>query len=520
MHSSFRQITHARSTDPVTLVLIGLSILFTIIFIFGFRHADQAATIVPAIAIALCVSLLLVPQRNLSNILLIAIGLSIPFAHFAVVVVVGEGIQWMHIFGVLLIIHLFARFLLGQRLSIAPATPWVLGFVVASFISTLTVINEPGEHIEEFWKSEVQLFFIVLLFLAVTQIRMKDSRMLLLLKLMIVLSVLIALFGIYQLPARFFGLPGAVLKLTNPSLSGSTQVIRVIQYMVRSSSIFSEPGYYGHYLVGMMALSLTAAMHRPKLFGSPSLLYGMIGIQIIGLVFSSSMGSFYIFTELILVMILLERRIQRNRILITILAIIIIGGITMSVAESISGFPLREYLSERVYGIYMFVITGGDRSFMVGSESAYQRVDTAQIAMRVWQDHPLIGVGMGSYSLISYRYGDYNPSGFAANALVNILAETGIIGLIAILGVAFSSLMGLFRIFYRKPEHSTTDSTNTNDEILPLIARMVFYLIAVEMIYFHVISSFYWPGIWFYLGLGGMIVLAARRKETSRTISN
>ena len=82
-----------RKLDPATAIPIGLAILLTTVFFVGFQHGDIVAKALPAMAIAFSISLLLVPQKNISNVLMILAGLSVPFAHFAIVVVAGEGIQ-------------------------------------------------------------------------------------------------------------------------------------------------------------------------------------------------------------------------------------------------------------------------------------------------------------------------------------------------------------------------------------------------------------------------------------------
>ena len=66
-----------------------------------------------------------------------------------------------------------------------------------------------------------------------------------------------------------------------------------------------------------------------------------------------------------------------------------------------------------------------------------ERVAHWQAAVSMAQDHPLFGVGLGSYAEV---YDDYrlinweNPLGHAHNLYLNFLAETGVVGLVAYLG--------------------------------------------------------------------------------------
>jgi O-antigen ligase len=501
MLSDIRKISRFLPTEPSTVILVCLAVILALVFMRGLGSAGLVARMLPVVAFGLCLLLLLVPQRNISLLLVTGTTLSIPFAHFAVFVALGEGVQWGHLLGAVLIVHLIVRVLLGNRIPIAPATPWALGLVAATFISLFAIFSEPAVHITEFWKSEVQLLFAVLMFMAIANLRLEKRHLLMLLKLMILLSVGVAIFGIYQLPARYLGLPGGVLRLTNPSLSGVIQSTNQLYNLMRSSSIFSEPSYYGHYLVGMMALSLTAALHYPRIFGKAWVIWLIILVQAAGLVLSQSMGSFYMLAQLLLVMLIVERGASRLKLIGAITVIAGIGLGMMLALQHFTGFTLLQQLLDRVNGIYHFIL--GDQTYMIEGESAFMRVDTAKIALRVWLDHPFIGVGLGSYTLISEQYGEWNPFGFAANTLVATLAETGILGFLALLGVSVSSLYGLYRVFRRVGQKT---------DLLNIAARMVFYLVLLETLYFHVINSYYWLSTWFYLGLAGLIAIMAHRE--------
>lgn len=509
MLSDIRKISTNLPIAPSTVILVCLIAVLAITFTGSFEHATLIAKLLPVAAFGLCLLLLLVPQRNISMLLLTGTTLSIPFAHFAVVVAAGEGVQWAHLLGSVLIVHLVVRLLLGNRIPIAPATPWVIGLVAATFISLFAIIDQPGVHVTEFWKSEAQLLFGVLLFLAVTHLRLTKRQLMLILKLMIVLSAAVAIFGIYQLPARYFGLPGGVLRLTNPSLSGPLQSTVEIYNLTRASSIFSEPSYFGHYMVGMMVLSLTAALHYPRIFGKPAILWAIIFIQATGLALSQSMGSFYMLAQLLLVMLIVERGAARAKLLGTVGIIAGIGVAAMLIVELLTGFTVGQQLIDRVYGIYRFIL--GDETFMIETESAFQRLGTAKIALDVWRDNPFIGVGFGSYTLVSLQYGEWNPFGFPANTLVSALAETGVIGFLALLGVCLSSLYGLYRIFRRTNLRIRLEKIESSG-LLIAAARMLFYLVLLEVLYFHVINSFYWLSTWLYLGLGGLTAIMAHRE--------
>jgi len=508
MLSRVKNVAHFSLRDPAILIVGFVALILAAVFTWEFRYSALAVQILPVVAIAVCIGLLLVPQKRTTVAIAILAGASIPFAHFALFVAFGEGIQWMHLFGGLIVIHMIARMFLGSKLSLAPATPWVIGILLASFVSILGAFNRPGEYVLEFWKSEIQLLFAVLVYIAVTQLRIENRHILLLMKILILISVGVALYGFYLLPARFYGWPGGVLKLTNISLSAPAQSIGVIFYMIRSSSIFSEPSYYGHYMNGMIALSLTAALHRPKIFGSPWIIWLILAIQFLGLLISFAMSAYYMFAIVLFCVILTES--MRNRIKISVsLALLVVAGLALTfLVEKLTDFQVQKFIFDRVHGIWLFLLTG-DTGYFVGPESVFQRIDTARIAMNVWLDYPILGVGLGGYTLISYVYGDINPMGFSANVIVNTFAEMGIVGAVPLFGMMISSLYGAWRIFRFKIK--PTDNDNPEMTEIRLLARMVFFLMLVEVVYFHIQGSFFWPSVWYYLGLGGLIAVKARR---------
>ncbi len=517
MRSALRKFARDAYVDPTIVILFGIAVIFTAVFFYGFRYSATIAQVLPAAALAMCIFLFVVPQRNISSVILTAVALSVPFAHFAVVVVAGEGIQWAPLFGIILIIHLIVRLILGNPFPMAPAGPWAIALIGASFLSAVAIINQPGEHVEEFWKSEIQLIFLVLMFFAISNVNARSRHLVVILRAVIILSVLVAIFGIYQLPARFFGWPGGVVHLSNPSLSGIVQLTSIIQHLTRASSIFSEPSFFGHYLLNMMALALTAALHRPKLLGKPVWIFLVVVLLAAALVICRSMAAFYILAQVVLVMLLIERGAEKRKIVFVSGIMLAVGTVVLLIVESLSDFALTQMLLDRFYGIYMYL--RGDESYMVEGESLFMRIDTAGIALKVWLDNILIGVGLGSYTLISHVYGEWNPFGFSANALVNTLAEMGIVGFLALLGFALATLVGLFRIFRKKSTLPEDSEYKEDEDNLKFLARMVFYLVLVEFLYFHVMNSLFWPSAWIYFGLAGLVTLLAGKHVRKVRIS-
>ena len=81
-----------------------------------------------------------------------------------------------------------------------------------------------------------------------------------------------------------------------------------------------------------------------------------------------------------------------------------------------------------------------------------ERVAHWQAALRMWNDHPLLGVGIGNYATAYAQYAGpyfYDALGHAHNVYLNFLAETGLLGLAAFLGFWLSAIWSLSRIARR-----------------------------------------------------------------------
>lgn len=507
MLSGFRENLYARIKDPAVVSLFALAVISFLVFYFFLNKTGIFLRALPVLGFAVVLFILLVPHRSTSFLAFFGLIAAVPFSSFAVLILGGQGVQWVHLFGLVLVVHMVAKALLGKRIVFAPATPWILAFLGASMISTLAILSQPDYHVTEFWKSEVQLLLCFIIFLAITNLNLKAKHLTTILKLMILLSVPIGLYGVYQLPARFFGLPGGMLGFTNPSMAHAVARLDLYNIFTRAASIFYEPSWFGHYMVRMLALSITAVLHNPNFFGRRWCFYLIIGLQIISLVFSRSVGAYFAFAELILLMFIIERGIYRYKIGLTIIWILAIGFLVTLAMQIVSGYPFLNDIFSRIYGVFMYVVHG-DPNYTVAGESLQTRIDIARVGYRVWLDNPVIGTGLGQYTLVSPGYGNPHPAGMADSTLVATLAEMGITGIITLIGIAVSSLYGL-RWAFRKYGISSVEKSSTDFESLKLSGRMIFYLILIEIVYFHYLGSLFWVSTWVHLALGGLAALTA-----------
>ena len=91
------------------------------------------------------------------------------------------------------------------------------------------------------------------------------------------------------------------------------------------------------------------------------------------------------------------------------------------------------------------------------------RLSAQRVALEMFADHPFLGVGASNYPPLYQEYarrlGVSSVAGefFPHNLYLEILAETGAIGLLAFLPVAFGPLLGLIRARRAAPPHASED---------------------------------------------------------------
>jgi O-antigen ligase len=129
--------------------------------------------------------------------------------------------------------------------------------------------------------------------------------------------------------------------------------------------------------------------------------------------------------------IVLLLAVRRKR--ISSLAAIRIAGATILILLGLTLFGTDIILSR---------LTSSDRG------SAYSRLTMAKTALAIIKDHPLVGVGLNNYSLVSPQYGGtvIGQQYIVHNAYLLIAAETGLVGLTAFLVFLAILLVQAWRI--------------------------------------------------------------------------
>ena len=224
------------------------------------------------------------------------------------------------------------------------------------------------------------------------------------------------------------------------------------EQLYRAYGTFEQPNPYGGFigmnavlLGGLVAATLVDGWTEDRRF--PRWLWPVIGVMgIVGaaLVASWSRGAWMGFGAALLAMTaLLPQRSLWGMVLVGLivaggLGLYLTGQLPASVADRLTGF-LAYTRFEDVRGVPI-----NDANFAV-----LERVAHWQAALAMWRDHFWLGVGFGCYEPAYADYALINwpiALGHAHNYYLNLLAETGVLGLLTYVGFFGAVVVRLWRL--------------------------------------------------------------------------
>ncbi len=325
----------------------------------------------------------------------------------------------------LVLFYIFHRITQRQPLAdmqLSPISGLLLVFIVVTGLTGLNAPSVAAWFTE--WLKWVEMYLLVVLAMTLA----KANRWQWLIFGLILSGVVNALIGLYE----FFGGSGALHLVIN-------------ERFFRAFGTFGQPNPFGGFMGLLLPLSLMAAVGYGLLVWqrwrvSTNLSYWTLlsalfytlasAILLAGLVASWSRGAWLGFAVAIVVLALaIPRRLwQSIGLLISVAALIGVlwfSGLLPPSIVSRVGSITQEYFSfDDVRGVE------------ITSENypVVERLAHWQAALNIASAHPWFGIGFGNYEIAydSYRLINWHfPLGHAHNYYLNILAEAGIIGLLA-----------------------------------------------------------------------------------------
>ncbi len=394
----------------------------------------------------------------------------LPFTRIPTVEVMGYTLKINHIIGLVLILAwIFYQIKHKIKFTFTPVII-ILSLLILSQIASVMVA--PLQLRASIFLL-TNIFTIVLAVIVADIVRKKED-------LRLIEKAVFASLGIVLLWSfwQFFGdLLGVETNLTGLAHNYT----KIIFGFPRVQAFSKEPLYLGNFL--FIPLGFLSAKLLSKNNFNKALLF-LLYLIVVVFILTLSRGALLSLVVFALVLIalnsnkLLKIKPLATIIIICVLAFLSVFLIIRQVGPS-TGQSFISHLLIQDYG---------------KSDSTVSRLSNNSIAIKDWENHPLIGIGLGNFGASK---DNFNPNGRHLSNIVNneyleVLAETGIVGFVIFLTLIITILLKSLRAIRLAQE--------IKSDLLPLISALTATFVAIfaQYLFFSTLSIIY---IWVLIGL-------------------
>ncbi|MFA6571041.1 MAG: hypothetical protein WCT77_07365, partial [Bacteroidota bacterium] len=237
--------------------------------------------------------------------------------------------------GLIILIYLKRVLWNGDKLKIwkNPAFLFFVGLLCAIIISGITPWMDGNQKmIIQYIKTALHFIFMGFVVFIAMSYPIKTRIWTQVIQMLLIISIFINLFGVYQIIARAYNLPFAWIPITNVSFTsrGLTDISEVGQLSLnfgsffRATSIFSEPSALaGFNLIIIIFVLIPWVQKQNSFFKSKALNITIFVIAIIGLFLAFSLTGYFGFAILIITILVFEKS-KRIFSLIKILSLMLV----------------------------------------------------------------------------------------------------------------------------------------------------------------------------------------------------
>lgn len=392
----------------------------------------------------------------------------LPFERIGSIDVGGLTIRPSHVIAALLLITILARFASAPQEEL-PRNQTVLPMCIFVVLALLSLFHAPNTE-----RSVLVLVFIVFTFAmsCVVPLLVTDMRRLhQLLRVLFFSFFLVCAFGVFQFVGDWLGLPQTLTGLRD-------LYTKDVLGFPRVQSTALEPLYFANYLLVPLSIALSLYFAQDRSIKLRTLLL-LIGLGGLNLLLTVARGGYIACAVSVLLLLLYYFRYlwtPRN---------IIIGsvGLAMGIVVLIQLVNV-EAVTEKFTTHVTNLFTGA---------SYVERIDTFTIAWRAVEEHPLIGIGPGSFGPFSNAHPYLVPAQgwrIVNNEYLELLAEHGVFGLAAMLLVWCAVIIRSVKAIVR-----------TRDSFLRAVLVGTLAGFLGILVQYNTFSVLYIAHIWFTVGL-------------------
>lgn len=298
---------------------------------------------------------------------------------------------------------------------------------------------------------------------------------------LILVSAVVSVVAIYQYIGDSFGL--------STSLTGlKPMYTRAVFGFPRVQAMLLEPLYLANFLLLPLSILLIAQIKSWKLF---SVIWTNIFIILFGLIFvlTISRGAYLALAVECMVMLVIFVKSLK----IKPISLVVMDGILVIILAygliSFSGYMIAKQ-SKPEQQKPSTTKTFTTHAVETKDSSSLDRLGTYRVAINQWKKNPVIGNGIGNYGVVANQE---NPAivktQIVNNEPLEILAETGVAGLMAIAGFLISLFILIWKVF--------RENSNTSQGWM--VASLGICLVGI-LVQYQFFSTFYILHIWFLVG--------------------
>ncbi|MFC1687796.1 O-antigen ligase family protein [Patescibacteria group bacterium] len=441
----------------------------------------------PLVALGLVLGVavsIVIARFPLVGLLLIAVFL--PFERIGAYEFQGLTIRISQIFLVITTVVCVGRIIILRERSVwrNPYLFFIALFILINIISLYNVQNIERSLVVLVFT----VFTMVLAWLLPTIIK-NEQRLRQVIYALLASAFIVSAFGIFQFLGDMVGLPETITGLRD-------LYTKDVLGFPRIQSTAYEPLYFANYLLIPLGVALALFLSKSRAV-KHSFLLVLLLTGGISFVLTVSRGAYLgLAAALLVISIYFFKRVFTLRNLIIIpLAVVIIWWVVVQTLGFGGEIFNQDKFQEHVSGVFF-------------GASYNERIYTFEQAGVAWSEHPIIGIGVGAFGPYTSTHPYVVPTDgwkIVNNELIEILAETGILGLASFL------LFAMFLIV--RSIHAIR--VVKNDTLRALMIGLLAAWVGV-LVQYQTFSTLYIMHIWFLVGL--MIVVQQMILSKPRTI--
>jgi O-antigen ligase len=247
--------------------------------------------------------------------------------------------------------------------------------------------------------------------------REQPQRLFKFLRVLFISAITVCILGLLQFAGDFVGLP---IWLTGIGI----QYTKAILGFPRVRSTFSEPLYFGSFIILILPLVYVQLNSAKKLLAQPWLKILFL-LLLLNLFLTFARSSYLAFAVELLIIVVASIKLFLKPRILRLIAVFIL--LVVAFLFSLYNFP--QIYPSKVQSALSHVVS-------ISDFSSLNRLDTDAVAQKLFQNSPIKGIGIGQFGPAYANYPVKEPiSGWQTvnNEPLELLAENGILGFLPIL---------------------------------------------------------------------------------------